>query len=66
MLQLLRLFIDWIPVEDYCADEDQFVLAHPDLNFKNILVSDEGAVLGIIDWDGAGTIPACIAHHPLG
>ena len=65
VLQLLRLLIDWLPLDNHSAENAQFVLAHPDLNFQNILVSEEGAILGVIDWDGAGAVPACIAHYPL-
>ena len=63
--QLLRLFIDWIPTDGCSMSKTQFVLSHPDFALQNILVSEDGAVLGIIDWDGAGAVPGCIAHYPL-
>ncbi len=63
--RLLRLFIDWLPLEDHAVDTPQFVLAHPDFALQNILVSEDGTVNGIIDWDGAGTVPYCIANYPL-
>ena len=64
-LQLLRQYIDWMPLDSHPANKSQFVLAHPDFALQNVLVSEEGAVLGIIDWDGAGAVPGCIAHYPL-
>lgn len=53
--KLLRLFIDWFPSTDY-AQEPEFVLSHPDLDLRNILVSPEGELRGVIDWDGVGTL----------
>ena len=65
MLQLLRQLIGWMPDNGRFMASPQFVLAHSDLALQNMLVSEEGAVLGIIGWDGAGAIPGCIAHYPL-
>jgi hypothetical protein len=42
--------------------DETFVLAHPDLDFQNIFVDDEGNITGIIDWDGALTVPRCIGY----
>lgn len=60
--KLLRLFIDWFPSADY-ALESEFVLSHPDLDFQNVLVSPEGGLRGIIDWDGVGTVPRCVGNE---
>lgn len=60
--KLLRLFIDWFPSADY-APEPEFVLSHPDFDIQNILVSPEGELQGIIDWDGVGTVPRCIGNE---
>ncbi|MCJ1260926.1 hypothetical protein MMC22_000790 [Lobaria immixta] len=60
--KLLRLFIDWFPSADY-ALEPEFVLSHPDLDFQNILVTPEGGLRGIIDWDGVGTVPRCVGNE---
>ncbi|KAL9131999.1 MAG: hypothetical protein Q9217_000209 [Psora testacea] len=60
--KLLRLFIDWFPSADY-APEPEFVLSHPDLDIQNILVSPEGGLRGIIDWDGVGTVPRCVGNE---
>lgn len=60
--RLLRLFIDWFPSADY-ALESEFVLSHPDLDIQNILVSPEGGLRGVIDWDGIGTVPRCVGNE---
>lgn len=62
VFKLLRLFIDWFLCTD-CALESEFVLSHPDLDIQNILVSPEGELRGIIDWDGVGTVPRCIGNE---
>jgi hypothetical protein len=43
-------------------DPETFVLRHPDLDFQNILVDDNGNVTGIIDWDGCLAVPRCIGY----
>ncbi|KAL4878348.1 kinase-like domain-containing protein [Aspergillus karnatakaensis] len=53
---LTRKLISWIP-EPEAADGRGFVLAHPDLDLQNVIVSREGEVRGIIDWDGVGAVP---------
>lgn len=60
--KLLRLFIDWFPSVDY-AQEPEFVLSHPDLDLQNILISPEGELRGVIDWDGVGTVPRCVGNE---
>lgn len=62
---LLRLFISWVPLGD--AEGSEFVLRHPDLNVQNILVSEEGHLRGIIDWDGVAAAPRDIGceQYPM-
>ena len=59
---LLRLFIDWIPsLED--ASSPGSVLSHPDLNIQNVLVSQEGNLRSLIDWDGVAAVPRCLGNE---
>ncbi|KAF2757812.1 hypothetical protein EJ05DRAFT_501333 [Pseudovirgaria hyperparasitica] len=60
--KLLELFIDWIP--DLQA-ETPFVLTHPDFNFQNILVSPQGRLQSLIDWDGVTVVPRSIGNETL-
>ena len=58
--RLLRLFIDWA-----CDDKElslAFVLSHPDLGIQNVLVSEDGRLAGLIDWDGVSFVPECIGN----
>ena len=63
---LLKLFISWVPFEKNAKDPG-FVLKHPDLDTQNILVSEEGHLCGIIDWDGVAAVPRYIGceQYPL-
>ncbi|KAL6722031.1 hypothetical protein ACLMJK_001136 [Lecanora helva] len=56
MLEALRKFIE-LTLKHICMDGKQFCLAHPDFDSQNILIKDDGTLSGIIDWDGAGTVP---------
>jgi aminoglycoside phosphotransferase (APT) family kinase protein len=60
--KLLQLFLDWIP--DLQA-ETPFVLTHPDFNFQNILVSPQGRLQSLIDWDGVAAVPRSIGNETL-
>lgn len=53
---LIQLFINWVPFEKNSHDFG-FVLKHPDLDIQNILVSEDGHLCGIIDWDGVAASP---------
>jgi hypothetical protein len=44
------------------AEDESFVLRHPDLDFQNILVDDEGKITGIIDWEGCMAVPRCAGY----
>ena len=57
-LQLLRLAIESIPSRLDAGGS--FVLGHPDFNYQNIFVDDNGNVTGIIDWDGVQTRPRAL------
>lgn len=46
-----------IPVAVDRQDEP-FVLSHTDLRWSNIMVDHELHIVGIIDWEWAGTVPA--------
>ncbi|KAN0068683.1 hypothetical protein V8E54_013407 [Elaphomyces granulatus] len=59
MYNLLRLFIDWAPI----YDQPEFVLSHPDFDMQNVIVSKEGELRGLIDWDGVVALPRCIANE---
>lgn len=58
--KLLRLFIGWIPYKDHRIEDTKFVLAHPDYSLQNIMVSKEGRLCGIVDWDGVAAVPRCV------
>ena len=49
--EMLRIMIDAIGLLEK-GKEPHFVLSHPDLNWQNILVREDGTVTGILDWDG--------------
>lgn len=57
---LLRQLITWIPQPN---DIDPFVLAHPDVDIQNFLVSAEGDLKGIIDWDGVAAVPRALGNE---
>ena len=63
-LALLRLAIDSIPPS--LDRNGNFALGHPDFNYQNIFVDDEGKITGIIDWDGVHTLPRALgfARYP--
>ncbi|KAJ8058276.1 hypothetical protein OCU04_012470 [Sclerotinia nivalis] len=68
--KLLQMMIQCIPpsvsskesVEAYPLLE-KFVLAHPDAGSQNFLVSKDGVLTGIIDWDGVHTVPHCVGYQ---
>lgn len=62
LIKLLRLFIEWIPNE-HSAGAQVFVLSHPDLDIQNVIVSEEGELRGLIDWDGITAVPRCIGNE---
>ena len=61
---LLRLFVDWLPEpDDEAAKKKPFVLTHPDFNFQNAIVSHDGRLQGLIDWDGVIAVPRSIGNE---
>lgn len=42
-----------------------FPIHHPDLYHSNIIVDDEYNLLGVIDWEGAHTVPWELVELPL-
>ena len=52
--ELLLKFIDWIRQPQ---KGKAFVLSHPDFDMQNILVSEDGSLQALIDWDGAAAVP---------
>lgn len=59
---LLRQFIDWIP-DPISTNLDPFVLSHPDFDIQNFLVTEDGDLAGIIDWDGVAAVPRSIGNE---
>ncbi|KNG86154.1 hypothetical protein ANOM_006593 [Aspergillus nomiae NRRL 13137] len=59
--RLLKHFIEWLPWSEFT--KEPFVLTHPDFNFQNILVSDEGKVCALIDWEGVSTVPRFLGNE---
>jgi Phosphotransferase enzyme family len=61
---LLELIIQSMPNFDDSIPTGQkrFVLAHPDLDSQNVLVSDDGTVTCILDWDTVHAFPRCIGY----
>ncbi|KAL3472362.1 kinase-like domain-containing protein [Aspergillus californicus] len=51
---ILRKLIEWFPEP---RGVNPFVLSHPDFNWQNIIVSEDGTLQGIIDWDGVAAVP---------
>jgi hypothetical protein len=45
------------------SSPETFVLAHPDLDSQNVLVSENGTLIALIDWDNVHTVPRCIGYN---
>ncbi|KAE8393265.1 hypothetical protein BDV23DRAFT_180865 [Aspergillus alliaceus] len=58
---LLRLFIDWIT--EPSDGQEAFILAHPDFEMQNVLVSEDGQLQSIIDWDGVSAVPRTLGNE---
>jgi len=57
---LLRQLISWIP---QLPGMTPFVLVHPDFDIQNFIMSEEGNLLGIIDWDGVAAVPRTLGNE---
>ena len=62
----LRMFVN-LAFSNHNNHGKGFVLTHPDLDVQNILVAEDGTLRGLIDWDGAASVPREIgcAQYPL-
>ena len=55
--KMLHIIIDAIATLQSDAAEPKFVLTHPDLDWQNIRVSEDGAIVSLLDWDGVHFVP---------
>ncbi|KAG5652057.1 hypothetical protein H0H81_006454 [Sphagnurus paluster] len=46
-----------MPLLDERDDKGPFPMRHGDLHNENILVDESGHIVGVLDWDCAGTVP---------
>lgn len=60
--KVLRLLLAWIPYTDR-VEQTPFVLTHPDFDIQNIIVSADGELRGVIDWDGVAAEPSCFGNE---
>ena len=58
---LLRLFLQWVPEPNDSGSN--FVLAHPDFDIQNFIVSKDGHLLAVIDWDGIAAVPRSVGYE---
>ncbi|KAL3481151.1 hypothetical protein BJX99DRAFT_219191 [Aspergillus californicus] len=59
LAMLLSQLISWIPQP---RDMHPFVLAHPDLDIQNFIVSEDGELQAIVDWDGVAAVHRSIGN----
>lgn len=52
----LKLILSWLP-EAPLSLKTPFVLMHPDYDIQNFLVSKNGHLRAVIDWDSVSTVP---------
>jgi hypothetical protein len=57
---LLRELISRIPEPE---GDTGFVLTHPDFDIQNVIVSENGELLGLIDWDGVAAVPRSLGNE---
>lgn len=60
LAMLLRQLVSWISEP---SRMDPFVLAHPDFDIQNFIVSEDGELRGIIDWDGVAAVPRTLGNE---
>jgi hypothetical protein len=62
--ELLRMMIRFLPpsLTEPTSLSESFVLAHPDLDVQNVLVTEDGTLAALIDWDNVHTVPRCIGY----
>lgn len=63
-LAILRLAVESIPSS--LSLNGHFALGHPDFNYQNIFVGDDGEITGIVDWDNVRMQPRSLgfARYP--
>ena len=61
--QWLSLFVRWAVEQSH---EGKFTLAHRDLHLDNLVVDEDGHLIGVLDWDLALAAPRCVgnANYP--
>lgn len=63
------MFIHWIPepepLHEYRREKKKkpFVLAHPDFDIQNDMVSEDGGLQALIDWDGICAVPRSLGNE---
>lgn len=57
---LFHRFLSWM--HDSVSKPERFILAHRDLGPQNILISKNGRLCGIIDWDMAAALPRYLSN----
>ncbi|KAL2012719.1 hypothetical protein VTN00DRAFT_244 [Thermoascus crustaceus] len=62
LYRFLRLLIDWIP-QPACKAGQEFVLSHPDFDIQNVIVTEDGRLRGLVDWDGVAMVPRCLGNQ---
>jgi hypothetical protein len=60
LAMLLHQLISWIPEPQ---GKGPFVLTHPDFDIQKFIVSEEGELLSIIDWDGVAAEPQSLGNR---
>ena len=60
--RLLRFLVECTVDFFAASDAHSFVLTHPDFNFQNFLVSHDGRLTGVIDWEGVAASPASLGN----
>lgn len=58
--RLLQILIHWLPTPEH---GNQFDLTHPDFDLQNFIVSEDGELMGIIDWDNVAMVPRTIGSE---
>lgn len=60
IVTLLCQLINWIPEPN---GVNPFVLTHQDFDIQNFIVSEDGELRGIIDWDGVAAVPRTLGNE---
>ncbi|KAI1913499.1 hypothetical protein LOZ12_000663 [Ophidiomyces ophidiicola] len=57
--KLLRTLLQWNSEEE----GPKFVVTHPNLSLRNILISENERVMGFIDWNGVAAMPLSVGNE---